>query len=79
MTPAEAQRLLRRIQDSMDASHRLHQELLAVVRAFLEQQPASLPSPAPKPMVPDKSAGPLYFDTRGPAERLDLSPKTLEK
>jgi hypothetical protein len=30
-------------------------------------------------MVPDKGAGPLYADTRGAAERLDLSPKTLEK
>jgi hypothetical protein len=80
MTPHDIERLIRRIRESMDASHRLHQELLTALEQLLrEQQPPSEPTPPKKPAGPDKWAGHLYLDTRGAAEYVGLSPRTLEQ
>lgn len=79
MTPVEAEKVLRRLQDSMDAPHRFHQELLTTFGQLLsEQQRVPEPTP-PKPSVPEKWAGRVYLDTQDAAERMDLSPRTLEQ
>lgn len=79
MTPSETQRLIRKIQDSIDASHRLHQELLDTVRALLEDQTQSVPSPAKQAITPVQSPERLYLDTRAAADHLGLSRRTLEQ
>ena len=80
MKPAEMAKLVRRLQDSMEASHRLHQELLGAFEQLLREEP-SRPEPTPptKTAATSKWAGPVYLDTQAAAERLGLSPRTLEQ
>lgn len=63
----------------MDASHRLHQELLTAFGQLLREQ-QHVPEPtSPKPQVPDKWVGRVYVNTRGAAERMGVSHRTSEQ
>ncbi|MHB0979548.1 MAG: helix-turn-helix transcriptional regulator [Thermoleophilia bacterium] len=79
MEPRELERLLARLEASMDASHKVHRELFDLARLLIqdmEQRPQPVP---PEPVVVKKTSGPVLLDTVQAAERLNLSNKTLEQ